>query len=130
MAAAGRPETADSASSAAAATVTRTTKYSSLGLPGDSHGGGYSVQPCQCQWLLSSLKFEPEIERASDQAAAVATEPEQPGYLKAVRLRLLCGRVGSFASTELVPDTSKSQSSDSNSGRRQTSNWNHLDGLA
>ena len=68
----GRPETADSASSAA--TVTRTTKYSSLGLPGDSHGGGYSVQPCQCQWLLSSLKFEQEIERASDQAAAVATE--------------------------------------------------------
>ena len=38
MAAAGRPETADSASSAAAATVTRTTKYSSLGLPGDSLG--------------------------------------------------------------------------------------------
>ena len=50
--------------------------------------------------------------------------------LNAVRLRLLCGRVGSFASTELVPDTSKGQSSDSNSGRRQTSNWNHLDGLA
>ena len=34
----GRPETADSASSAATVTRTRTTKYSSLGLPGDSHG--------------------------------------------------------------------------------------------